>query len=472
MFQVKICKNKKEHIVLCNKGDRLSDVLMANAVDAPHPCAGNGKCGKCRVIVNGESVLSCRYIISSDAEVVIPSENEASGSDKDSLTVSDNRCAGLALDIGTTTMELVLLSDEKGTVADRIVCENPQKIFGADVLSRIDYCRRNGIDKLNSCLADAVNRMIATLLDRGGIRSADVMYVSANTAMLHMFFGIDCSSMAVSPYTPSFLDGKTVDAADAGISRVGRIESLPCISAFVGADIVAGLIYSGFPEKDKYNILVDLGTNAEVVLYSQNSVLCTSAAAGPCFECANISCGMSATEGAVCHYVYGEKPQTIGGAAARGICATGLVSIISELLKNGIIDETGYMEKEKFEIAENVYLTREDIRNFQLAKSAVYSSVKTLMKNAGVTFRDIDRFCVSGGIASALDAESAVITGLLPLEAFSKFEFTGNTSICGTIKYMTEKNNTDIITKNAVYKDLASDDYFSKLFIENMMFCN
>lgn len=469
MCRVMVYENEKKYLFECKKGTKLSALLMKKGIQAEHPCGGQGKCGKCRVTVDGESRLSCKYIIEKDITVVIDSRENVSFP-AGHLTECDFSQVSLALDIGTTTIELALVSEDKKYMIDSITALNPQNVFGADVMSRIDYCRKHGVNGLHDAVILCINTMTEKLLDMYGIETVGKIYVAANTAMLHMFFGVDCSDMGVSPYTPQFLEGKHASARDIGLTRVGDVVSLPCISSFVGADIVAGLNFAGMPEAGKYNILVDLGTNAEIVLYSSDRLVCTSAAAGPCFEGANISCGMGAVEGAICGYDYGEKPVTVGKSAPKGICATGLVSVIAELVKNGIIDETGFMAEERFVLADGVYLTREDIRNFQLAKSAVYSAVITLMRKTGITFRDIDKFFVSGGISSALNIEAAVSTGLLPAEAFYKYHEVDNTSLAGTVKYIFENNDLSVFTENACYEDLASDSVFSELFIENMMF--
>lgn len=470
MYRVEISEKGSSRVLFCNSGDILSDVLMKNGIVTPHPCGGNGKCGKCRVIVDGESVLSCRYYVRKDISVLLPHADSVMSCTGLSMTGVMTENVSLALDIGTTTIALALVSVDKKFIIDIVTGDNPQKSFGADVMSRIDFCRKNGITVLHDCVVSAVNTLIEQLLDSFNIATVDKIYVAGNTAMLHMFFGVDCSSMGVSPYTPAFLEGKSVPAEKADIRRVNTVISLPCISAFVGADIVAGLNFTGMPCQGKYNILVDLGTNAEVVLYSAGRLICTAAAAGPCFEGANISCGMSASDGAICSYVYGEQPVTVGDSVPKGICATGLIDIIAQMLQNGIIDETGYMQNEAFEAAENVYLTGGDVRNFQLAKSAVYSAVITLMRKAKISFRDIDTFFVSGGFASKMNIGNAVSVGLLPMEAFSRYSTLNNSSLAGTVKYILEHNELSVYTENAVYEDLSADADFSELFMENMMF--
>ena len=294
------------------------------------------------------------------------------------------------------------------------------------------------------------------------------MLVSGNVTMLHTFFGIDCSSIGVAPYTPAFLDGRTVSGEKIGLN-VGTVTALPSVHSFVGADIVAGLNYVGLPKNGKYNLLVDLGTNAEIVLFDESSALCTSAAAGPCFEGANISCGMSATEGAVYEYAQG-KIKTVGNVRPKGICGTGLVDVVAELIKIGTVDETGLMECESLEIADGVEITQADIREYQLAKSAVCAAIITLVKQKSITFDNIETVYISGGFSAKINIENATATGLLPRELKEKCVAVNNSSLLGTVKYASEKNDLSLFTENAVYVDLAASTDFSELFIKNMMF--
>lgn len=446
-------------------GVLLSDILIRSGKGVEHPCGGIGLCKKCTVTVNGKTELSCQYKINSDITVTLPEKSEifsvTGASDSDEIT--ENMC--FALDIGTTTIALALVSLDKGKIIKVITRTNPQRKFGADVMTRIAHCQNNGAKELNKVLISEINSMIAEF----GIRDIEKLYATGNVTMLHLFFGIDCSSIGVVPYTPRFLESKTEKAATLGIIGVDTVETLPSISAFVGADLVAGLNYIGLPENNKYNILIDLGTNAEIVLFSEKSALCTAAAAGPCFEGANISCGMSATDGAI--YSYSErKIKTISNVPAKGVCGTGLIDIISEFIKNKIIDETGFMECESFEIAEGVRINQTDIRQYQLAKSAIYSAVITLLKMKNVSFSDIERMYISGGFSAKINIENAVRTGLLPKELKNKCVAINNSSLLGTVKFACEKNNLKIYTENSTYVDLSADSSFSDLFIESMMF--
>ena len=451
------------------KGKLLSEFLIDNGFKVVHTCGGRGVCGKCKVTVNGASVLSCKYVINGDITVELPLDGDIL-SETGAVTsgeLTSNMC--YCLDIGTTTIALALVSLDNKEVVKVATCTNPQVAFGGDVISRIDYCRQNGVDKLQKAVVDGINKLIS----RSGGFSCNDMFVSGNTTMLHLLLGKDPTSMGVAPYTPVFLASQMVKGEDIGINFVNNIISLPCISSFVGADLVAGLNYVDKPKKGRYNLLVDLGTNAEIILFSENEVLCTSAAAGPCCEGAGISCGMSATEGAIYSFELRDNAKiikTICNTEPKGICGTGLVDVISELVKAHIIDETGYMECETYSIAENVYINQKDIRQYQLAKSAVYSAIITLMNIGNVQFSDVEHLYVSGGFSSKINIENAVKTGLLPFELKEKTEPVNNSSLLGAVKYSVEKNEISELIQNAKYIDLATNPKFSDLFIGNMEF--
>ncbi len=463
MYSIKI----NDEALFAEKGELLSDVLIRNGKSVSHPCGGKGTCRKCKVLVDGREELSCQYRVSSDvsvsffmqSEIVSETGAEVKGE------ITDNMC--LCLDIGTTTLALALVSRDTGNIVKVKTATNPQRIFGADVISRIYYCRKNGISKLNLVLITEINRMIADLEMQEDLD----IYVSGNVTMLHTFFGVDCSSMGVVPYESQFLEGKTENGEKLGLDNIKNAISLPSIHSFVGADLVAGMNYIGLPEEGRYNLLVDLGTNAEIVLYSKESVICTSAAAGPCFEGANISCGMSATEGAI--YKFSRKNDnmvidTINKKSPQGICGTGLVDIVAELMDNEI-DKTGFME-EDYKIYGNISLSQADVRQFQLAKSAVYSGIIALINIEKIDFDQIEKVYISGGFSAKINIDNAVKVGLLPNELKEKCVAINNSSLLGTVKFACENNAVNTYTDKAEYIDLSTNPMFSELFIENMKF--
>lgn len=470
MSRLKVIQNNEEQILEFSGSVPLRDFLARHGYFVPQPCGGKGSCKKCEVIVNGETVLACRHIISGDATVILPEKeviSTATGG-KESGRLTENVC--LCLDIGTTTLVLGLASLDEKCIIRTVTAPNPQRAFGADVISRIDYCTKHGVGALQEVLLQRIRGMIKELLDCFQLAGVERMYVAGNTTMLHLFFGVDCASLGVSPYTPAFLERRCANAADLVIQGVAQVISLPGVSAFVGADIVAGINFVDLPAQDAYRILLDLGTNAEVVLYSKDKILCTSAAAGPCFEGANISCGMSASEGAVYAYSADDGCTVIGGGAAKGVCATGLIDVIAEGVRCGLIDETGYLKEDVLPICDGVSLTRKDIREFQLAKSAIRAAIECLLRRADIGYSDIEGLYVAGGFSAGVNVENAAFLGLIPQKLQGKFRGINNASLLGTMKYACSDGNLCLPLQKAEYVDLSTDALFSQLFMEYMMF--
>ena len=461
MFKVTV----NNTIISAQRSERLSDVLRRGGLSVEHPCGGKGSCKKCLVTVNGEDVLACQYIIESDISVSLPEQGGISSfiGAEETGRITDNIC--YVLDLGTTTLVLAKVSLDEKKIISSLTRTNPQRTFGADVMSRIEYCRNNSVKELQSVVVSAVNDMLREMGDADGKK----MFVAGNTTMLHILLGEDCSSMGVYPYTPSFLGKRIVPAEDIGLSYLNEVEALPSISAFVGADIVAGLNYVPMPSAGKFNLLVDLGTNAEIVLFSQTSVLCTSAAAGPCFEGANISCGMSAVSGAVCAYEKGEAT-TVDNAPAKGICGTGLVDVVAYIIYSGKIDVTGLMDCEQFRVAENVFVTQQDIRQYQLAKSAVHAGIETMLRIKGINYDDIEELYISGGFSTKLNIHNAAATGLILKELEDKTKAVNNSSLLGAVKFACEGSDLSFYSKKAAYIDLSTNPGFKKSFIEHMDF--
>ena len=466
---LKIVQNGITKTVVFEGEKLLGDLLGLSDMHIDKPCGGRGACKKCTVLVNGKEELACQYIVRQDAEIVIPENKDivsVTGAEESGV-VTEKLC--LCLDIGTTTLALALVSLDDKRIIQTKTAPNPERAVGADVISRIEYCAENGPKELQRMLAAKLSQMVDALLAEYKVASVARMYVAGNTTMLHLFFGVDCSSLGVSPYTPKFLDAKQSSGKALGLNKVGEVISLPGISAFVGADIVSGLSFVGKPSDNKYSLLIDLGTNAEIVLFGKDKYLCAAAAAGPCFEGANISSGMSASIGAVCQYKADGSYSVIGDAEPEGICATGLVDILAELVRNGTVEESGYME-EDFVLSEKVRVTPADIREFQLAKSAVRSAIECLIGYGGVQVDDIEKMYIAGGFSAQLNIENAAYLGLVPKALTDRFVPINNASLLGTVQFACAGNDLAQIAKKAEFIDLGADNTFSELFFENMAF--
>lgn len=461
MHKVKI-GNK---VCVAPEGAVLSEILPQMQEHIAHPCGGRGTCRKCLVVVDGEEQLACQYRIFSDISVEIPECGDVV-SDTGMQTV-DKRSGKLCfvLDLGTTTLALALVSLDDHLVVDIKTSTNPQRVFGADIMTRIDFCRRHGVYELQKILVTEVNALLRSF----DVSDVERMYVAGNTTMLHLLFGVDCSSIGTAPYTPVFLDEKCVQARELKIEGVDQIVSLPSIASFVGADLVAGLNSVAMPEAGMYSLLVDLGTNAEILLFSKDAITCTAAAAGPCFEGANISCGMSATAGAIYAYTNGVVA-TISDAPAKGICGTGLFDVVSELLQNETVDATGCMKEDAFEIAPGVKLTQADVRQFQLAKAAVCAGIQTLLHRQGVAYNQVEKVYISGGFSAKINLRSAVRTGLIPEELETRCVCINNSCLQGAVRYACEHNDLRALVDRATYMDLSSDSVFTDLFVQDILF--
>ncbi len=461
-----------ERVLTANKGERLIDLLQRYGIESPHPCAGRGSCGKCKATVDGEEILTCKYVIEGDITVTLRGR---SGLDVTVLKGFEgviSSGAFFALDIGTTTLCLSLV--DGGEELCRVNAQNPQTVFGADVITRIEQCGKSGAESLQKPLVERINAMTDAARAAIGANDLEVkaMYAAGNATMLHLLLGIDCTGIGQAPYRAVFLESKELSASDVGMRGIERLFLLPSAHSFVGADVIAGLSLIDLPESGRYSLFVDLGTNAEIVLASEDRILCTAAAAGPCFEGSNIDCGMSALSGAICSVDIDEsgiRLGTVGGEKAKGICATGLIDAVYSLLKTEAIDETGYME-DNFYLADGVYLSPRDVRNFQLAKSAVHSAIEALISRAGARFGDVDALYISGGFAQKLSTRRAAVVGLIPRALAGKCRVIGDSCLMGVIKYALGDRLANTLSERAEYCDLSADGIFAEKFIENMSF--
>ena len=455
-----------DRILFAEVGEKLSEVFMRHGIDSPHPCAGKGSCKKCRVNVDGESVLSCSYVVDHDIEVTLP---KASALDVKFFADTKNFDSDklfYALDLGTTTLSLALVA-KSGEKICLVNTANPQSVFGGDVISRIAYCAKHGVGAMQSILIKKINEMTRAV----GI-TTKAMLVAGNATMLHLLLGVDCSSIGIAPYKAEFLEKKEISASTLSLDGVETVITLPSAHAFVGADVIAGLGYLKTPEPGKYSILLDLGTNAELVLFSSERVICTAAAAGPCFEGANISCGKSAVGGAVSSFAFvNGKPHftTINGGEPDGICATGLIDTVASLISDETIDEGGYME-EDFHFTDCVYLSCADVRELQLAKSAVCSAIEALMAIEALSPDNIEHLYVSGGFSQKLSPQNAALVGLIPSKLVGKYLSIGNSALEGIIRHVTNDTPLDELAERAKYIDLTQNEVFMTRFIENMSF--
>jgi uncharacterized 2Fe-2S/4Fe-4S cluster protein (DUF4445 family) len=367
-----------------------------------------------------------------------------------------DECFGIAFDIGTTTLVGTLMNLRTGMAAGVLSTLNGQAPFGADVISRISHAMNGpeAITELQSAVVNTMNHILGELYRETGIsreRTYEAVVVG-NATMLHLLLGIDPSPLSVMPFTPAFMEPLTVVASEVGldIHPHGHVQTLPALGAYVGADIVAGVLATSIVREDKLRVFVDVGTNGEIVVGSAQRALATAAPAGPAFEGSQIKCGMRATEGAIEGVQLSDKVelQVIGGdVAPQGICGSGLVDIVAQLLLAGLLDHSGRMRTAEdvpghpladrlidvdgvraFLLAEGVFLTQRDVRELQFAKGSIATGIKVLMDILGVETGEIDEVLLGGSFGSYLNPESAKIIGLVPPVHVDKIIAVGNSA--------------------------------------------
>lgn len=415
---------------------------------------------------------------------------------------------GIAVDIGTTTIALYLLNLNNGKEYDIFSLSNPQQKYGADVISRVNYSLENkdGVRLLQKTLIDGLNNAINHLLSVNNLASNNIytITIAGNTIMLHTLLGISANSIAQTPYIPVFTDPLILRPSELGIeiNSAGSIHLLPGISGYVGADIVGDLLVTNF-NKDSWNLMIDIGTNGEIVLGNKDRLYSCSAAAGPAFEGANILFGMAGVPGAISEYDINKdgKPdyKTIGNQKAKGICGSGLVDIMAVLLRQGYLENTGaikkdeeltdqqlenvvtYKGKKAFRVlkaedtagSEDILLTQKDIREFQLAMGAIIAGIKILTKEAGITYNVIETVYLAGGFGNYINPHNACYLGLLPAELEERIVRIGNGAGMGAKLYLLDQNFINLaeqIRKNVSYIELSSRADFQTEFMSAMYF--
>lgn len=470
-------------------GESLLAALRREGSFVHAPCGGKGICGKCKVEVEGVgAVRSCGYYPDREVMVTAPQPSvmevltESFWPDPepvpDQFQEDNPHFLGLAVDLGTTTV-VVFLDDMRSHRNLGISSfPNPQHPYGADVVSRIQYCRENGegTTSLHQAIISAIEEAGISLCNKNGFDPAVVgrIVVTGNPTMLHLFKGVHPGSLAVYPFTPVFLDEQRLTGAETGFGRFPStvIEMVPSVSSYVGADIVAGLASVSMNSLPGWSLFLDIGTNGEMVLWNGDQVLSCATAAGPAFEGARISCGMAGVEGAV-SAISADGFETIGGKPVAGLCGSGLVDGVALLLDAGKIDMMGYMEADEQPGPVKLLLTPQDIREVQLAKGAVAAGIKVLMHEAGIGADDIGQVYMAGGFGYALHDWSAGRIGLIPLGLEKKQIRAGNTSGLGARLWL-HSDEFRVFTRKLAgrvrYIELSDHPEFNDLFMWEMTF--
>ena len=382
----------------------------------------------------------------------------------DICSAEDTAIVGCAIDIGTTTVTMVLTDLCDGKLLAKGSSGNGQIRYGADVINRIiEQSREGGKKKLRDAIVkDTLTPIIANLCKTAGISARSILRLSigANTTMNHLLLGVDADPVRMDPYIPSFFSWEGLKAGDLQLpaNPLAPVVIAPNIGSYVGGDITAGTLAARIWDKDEMSLFIDLGTNGEIVFGSRDFLMSCACSAGPAFEGGDISCGMRATDGAIEACTIDadtmEPTLTIVGEAEQkpvGICGSGIIDIIAELYRCKIINPKGLFVREgarvqrdahgmgryviataeESETGREVSINEVDIDNFIRAKGAIFSAVDTLLQSVDMTPDCIDKVYVAGGIGSGINMQNAVRIGMFPDVALEKYQYIGNSSLTG-----------------------------------------
>lgn len=409
---------------------------------------------------------------------------------------------GVAVDIGTTTMAAYLYDLETGDFTGVVSELNDQKQFGADVISRINHAQteEDGLDMLNKVMINQLNEMIQKLCSNHSLKNNDIYMVTlaGNTTMMHFLMGLDPVNIGKLPFIPVSTEMHDFPATDLGIdiNKFGHAVCLPSVSAYIGADIIAGLLACRLRTEEDITMLIDIGTNGEIVLGNKDRMISCSTAAGPAFEGANIRFGTGGISGAIDTItILNDKVEftTIEGLEPVGICGSGIVDGVAALLENGVVEETGrfYDDDETeaspglaervfefegmkaFRLTDEICITQKDVREIQNAKAAIAAGISTLIKKFHIEASDVKKIYLAGGFGNYINVKKAMAIGLLPKLDLENVIASGNTAGAGASmcllshKYIEQ---ADEIKRRVEYVELTTDPGFTNEYINNMIF--
>jgi len=491
-------------------------------------CGGNGTCGHCKVQVVSGAVsdrtqeeeqflspeeiesgfrLACRTIPLEDTTLQVPAEplsapqrtqvecRIAYPSGIGMAAFNPSAPMGLAMDLGTTKIALFLVDLETGETLASQGWMNPQIKYGEDVISRIALSDHD--QRMQKTVVNELNSWIQKITKDIGRHPEDIQQAVAvgNTAMHHLFLNLPVSQLAKAPYVPAIKSEVNIKAREVGLKLAENaiLHLPPLIGGFIGSDHVAAILASDHQQSTGTRLILDIGTNTEISLVAPGFISSVSCASGPAFEGAHIRHGMRGAEGAMEHVRINNcqvDVQTIGDIPPTGICGSGILDAVSQLLENGIIDKTGVMKdpgrtrirnnEREFVLfsgdgangTRDITLTQKDVREVQLAKAAIQTGIKALLQNHHLTVKELSQVLVAGAFGNYIDLESAKAIGLLPMLPSSRFVQMGNAAGAGArmilVSALERKKSLEIAAK-ATLLELAVKPDFRKLFMESLV---
>ncbi len=469
-------------------GAGLLDILRENDLAPESPCGGQGTCGKCRVMIQGEWVRACAVTVESDLTVTLPHRDSllVMKTEADSSAANPLSPVAAVFDIGTTSVVCNLIRCDNASVLVSEGSSNPQSSFGADVVSRIRAALAGNLTAMTEQIRNCMTLLLSSACRKAQIKPDRIqrVVVVGNPAMQQLFLGISPENLSQIPFRPVLTHGYVQSCGQViPLCSDAELITVPDISGYVGADTMGCILASRLYRSEEMTLIVDIGTNGEMVMGNRNRMIACATAAGPALEGANIHFGMRACPGAIDH-VWLENGEirfsTIGGREAAGICGSGLIDTVAIFLELGKINARGRIAPEcevdgerRLYINSDIYLTQEDVRQVQLAKGAIRAGIELMARELCISFEAIGKCLLAGAFGSFIDPASACKIGLLPLSLLPRIRAVGNAAVEGAGLIAANPGMlrlTDALVRSTEYLELASLGEFPKAFAEAMRF--
>lgn len=444
----------------------LLELLWDKGWDLDTECGGRGRCGRCRVqlAVEGREVLACQFV--PEKPVVVEVAGRSRAESRSGKTAGKRgKDMVLVADIGTTTLRLAAVDTKQKRWVKTKTHLNPQMKFGADVLSRITnekLVRKAGLEE-----------MISGFLSKNGIPRSNTVTVVGNTVMMHFIFGKSPVGLGQYPYRSRLPLGRVIQSERNGL----KLSTLPLLGAFIGSDCTAAIVAAGIHRTERLTLLVDAGTNGEVVLGNRDQIVACSTAAGPAFEGATLSCGCLAFPGAITAGKFRKGRwylKTVNNKLPTGVCGAGVLDVVADGLRAGLIESSGRLKvSDRLQIygeePNGVYLTQGDIREVQLAKAAIASGIKVLREEWHG--RRIERVVITGRFGGRLNISSAIAIGLLPAVPLGAVAQHPDLALAGAIQAVLDPEvlqSIEDLSARVVEVRLAEHPEFESLFFQSL----
>ena len=504
---ITVYEGKVKHELPFEEGETVLAILQNAGIQSiTAPCGGNGSCKKCGVNVREEtgSVLRLACMVQAEDQMVVEivpevrmSFADTGGGEIYEPTPGQSGYAA-ACDIGTTKVVCQLLDLKTGELLQKVSGSNLQRIFGGDVLSRLKAAAEGRASEIHDQIIYQINYYLNELCRMAQIRPADIRIaaVTGNTIMMHFFAGLDPARISTAPFVPVSLFGEYVTGREIGLDIGGKVYICPAVSGFIGSDVLCGILSSGMAASEGNMLLIDLGTNTEIVMGGRERMLACSVDGGAAFKASLLEHGMTASAGAIA----GVKKEggkllldVLGAVKPKGICGSGFIDVLGILYEEDILDELGHIaeaDETDSELARyigtedgrtvfyltedrDIFISQADISKFQMAKAAIAAGIRILAEETGISLGSLEKLRLGGGFGAFAHRRNSALLGLIPQECKGKTVKQGNTALAGAISAaLSEEARAELqrIRELVQVIDLPTHPSFNDAFTDAMFF--